>query len=303
MNIHLENVDLNSSSGPNHFASKLIKYLDVTFDLQKAPDVRLCFIESYSDNHNEVPLIQRLDGIYFNAAQDYKLQNSNIQKTYNTAAGVIFQSNFNEALTRKYFDSHENSTVIHNGADVDYIDEILPLNSSKLDKYDNVWCCASSWRPHKRLSENIRYFLEHSSKDDCLVIAGRKIEDIVKSDRIFYVGEINIQNLVSLYKRSKYFIHLAWLDHCPNVVVDARASGCTIICTSAGGTKEIAGKEAIVVQEDDWDFTPVELYNPPRLDFNKKIKNNWDVDYNMINTAEKYMNFLKGVIDEKDTFI
>ena len=27
MNIHLENVNLQSTSGPNHFANKLIKYL------------------------------------------------------------------------------------------------------------------------------------------------------------------------------------------------------------------------------------------------------------------------------------
>ena len=38
-----------------------------------------------------------------------------------------------------------------------------------------------------------------------------------------------VNTLLSLYKRSKYFIHLAWLDHCPNVVVDARASGLIVI--------------------------------------------------------------------------
>ena len=70
--------------------------------------------------------------------------------------------------------------------------------------------------------------------------------DTTRGDRLF----------ISLL--SAAFIHLAWLDHCPNVVVDARAAACQIICSSAGGTKEIAGPSAIVIEEDEWDFEPVD---------------------------------------------
>ena len=62
MNIHLENVDLKSTSGPNHFAGKLIKYLekrDFSFDTKRAPDARVCFIESHRRQFDDVPLIQR----------------------------------------------------------------------------------------------------------------------------------------------------------------------------------------------------------------------------------------------------
>lgn len=296
MNIHLENVNLSSASGPNHFASKLVKYAlknGVDFDFNTKPDARLCFIETHVKKTENTPLYQRLDGIYFNLSQPYKIQNANIEKTYNEANGVIFQSNFNKYLTTEYFGEHSNSVVIHNGADLEIIEKTPTLNHSALDKFDNVWCCASSWRPHKRLNENIRYFLEYSSERDCLVIAGKSEEKINKNNRIFYVGNIDITKLISLYKRSKYFIHLSWLDHCPNVVVDARASGCSIICSSAGGTKEIAGLDAVVLQEEEWDFKPVKLYNPPPINFDKKIKNIWDIDYNMENVAEKYMEFLR----------
>ena len=88
MNIHLENINLQSTSGPNHFASKLTKYLDATFDTGQRPDIRLCFIETHRAQNN-IPLVQRLDGIYFNKAQNYKFQNTNIKKTYDKAAGVI----------------------------------------------------------------------------------------------------------------------------------------------------------------------------------------------------------------------
>jgi len=296
MNLHLENVDTKSTSGPNHFASKLIKYAvksGINFDYNLKPDAYLSFIESRLGESSQIPLFQRLDGIYFNLAQPYKIQNSNIQRTYNMATGVIFQSNFNQKLTTKYFGEHNNGTVIHNGADVEYIKSVPALENKSLEKFENVWSCASSWRPHKRLSDNIRYFLEHSSEKDCLVIAGEKEEKIFKNERIFYVGKISVLQLISLYKRSKYFMHLAWLDHCPNVVVDARASGCQIICSSAGGTKEIAGPDAIVIEEEEWDFEPVLLYEPPQMDFSKKIKNTWDVDYNMEAVSKRYMKFIK----------
>ena len=102
MNIHLENINLNSTSGPNQFAGKLIKYLkktNVLFNLDQDPDARLCFIESHLSHTDNIPLFQRLDGIYFNSAQDYKLQNLNIKNTYDRTSGVIFQSHFNKPQT------------------------------------------------------------------------------------------------------------------------------------------------------------------------------------------------------------
>jgi len=293
MKIRLENVNFNSNSGPNSFGKKLQKYL-----LQNGHEVCgdnydsiLCFIETNRDFSGK-KLFQRLDGIYFNTDFDYNNQNQNILKTYNRADGVIFQSNFNKQLTERYFGTHKNSTIIHNGADVELIKDIKPIQNKILDQYENVWSCAASWRPHKRLKDNIRYFLEHKGQNDCLVVAGSP-DYHIKDPNIFYVGELGYEKILSLYKRSKHFIHLAWLDHCPNVVVDAKASGCQIICSSAGGTKEIAGLAATVIVEDEWDYKPTKLYNPPSIDFTQKIKNTYDVEYNMLNVADKYVSFIR----------
>ena len=297
MNICLENVNLGSHSGPNSFANKLVKYLAIdnhSITKLEQADVRLCFIETQQID-TKIPLYQRLDGIYFNTAQDYKQQNYNIERTYNQAHGIVFQSEFNKKLTFEHFGPHDNATIIHNGADIELIDEILPLSHTKLDKYSNIWSCASSWRPHKRLNDNIRYFLEHSEKDECLVVAGDVPQRNIREDRIFYVGHLDQNQLLSLYKSSKYFIHLAWLDHCPNVVVDARACGCQIICSSSGGTKEISGLNAIVIDEKTWDLKPTKLYEPPKINFSKKINNLYDSGYNMADVVKKYVYFMKIV--------
>jgi len=295
LKINLENVSLDSSSGPNSFAKKLHKYMNTdlcSIGSFSDPDIYLCFIESQRRSFDK-PIYQRLDGIYFNTSQNYNLQNANIKRIYNMADGVIFQSVFNQRLISKFFGEHKNHTVIHNGADMETIMQVSPL---PLDRYEKLWSCASSWRPHKRLGENIRYFLEHSSEQDGLMVAGSVPQvEKVKHDRIHYVGTLNQKQLFALYKKSDYFLHLAWLDHCPNVVVDARACGCKIICSSAGGTIEIAGSNAIVIQEDEWNFEPVELYSPPAMNFDKKISIGGDSQLDMSIVANKYKDFILGV--------
>ncbi len=292
MKIRLENVNLNSNSGPNSFAQKLVKKMKQQGHLisNHDYDAALCFIEDYSNlpGHN---LYQRLDGIYFNTDFNYKLQNSNILKTYKKANGIIFQSEFSKKLVQTFFGEHDNSTVIHNGADLEYINSVPKLVNKTLDEYDKVWSCAASWRPHKRLKDNINYFLEHKGEKDCLVVAG-KPDYHFKDPNIYYVGGLNYEKLISLYKKSFYFLHLGWLDNCPNVVVDARAAGCNIICTTAGGTMEIAGLDATVIQ-DNWDFKPTRLYDPPPLDFSIKIKNNHESCYDMETVTKQYLKFLK----------
>jgi len=293
MKIFFDNVNFNSNSGPNGFGKKLFNCLEgkgyQVFDTPMkaiSPDIQLSFIAS---NFKLAPIVQRLDGIYFNSDQDFNSLNEPIEKTYQAANGVIFQSEFNKLLTEKFFGVKEKSFVIHNGTCLEDVENIAPLISKDLERFKNIWTCASSWRPHKRLSENVRYFSEHSSENDCLIVAGANPDCKLDHDRVFYAGVLDWKTLVSLYKVSKYFIHLAWLDHCPNVVVDARAAGCHIICSSAGGTKEIAGKNSTIIDEDDWDFTPVRLYNPPIMDFSKKIYDGEESDIDIKNTANSYL--------------
>ena len=294
MNINLENINLQSNSGPNSFANKLVKYKPkyITFDNNREYEATLCFVES----HNLLPLkplFLRMDGIYINTAQNYSAQNANIKRTYQMSSGIIFQSEFGKKLIEKTFGVHENSIIIPNGADLLSISDTQPL---AFNKYENLWCCAANWRPHKRLSENIRYFLEHAGDNDGLIVAGAvPLSDQVKHTRIHYSGDLNQKQLFSLYKRSKFFIHLASLDCCPNVVIDARACDCKIVCTDSGGSREIAGSNAVVVKDLDWDYEPLDLYNPIKLDFSETIDNSLfgNSDYDMSSVSRKYFDFIK----------
>ena len=308
MKVFTHNFNPESNSGPNKFSrtlfNSLIKNKDVSItNNQSDADVEFCLIQQQV--HKVKPMVLRLDGIWFNSEQDYEQQNAPIKFAYQNADAVIFQSNFNKNLTESWFGKHKNSVVIHNAADLNLINV---ANSHfwdrKLGKDTEVWSCASNWRPHKRLKDNIRYFLDFAPKDAVFAIAGGlhmdEAKEILKIDnRIFLMGDLDYMSLLSLYKKSSTFIHLAYLDHCPNVVVDAQAAGCNIICSSSGGTKEIVEKGLIVI-EDNWNFKPCKLYKPPVINFkNKKEVFSHvceDKKRNIVNCSKKYYDVLKGII-------
>jgi len=296
MRILLDNVNVNSSSGPNSFGRRLMiesqKINHVMGPDVIDPDIQLSFIVA---TQKKAKMALRLDGIYFNSKQDWERLNAPIKQSFDRAELVVYQSNFNKKLTERYFGTAKKSVVINNGTCLQTVDAIPKFNHPELDKYSEVWSCASSWRPHKRLKENIGYFLEKSPEDSCLVVAGENPDHVVKHPRILYTGQLSWEQCVALYKRSSTFLHLAFLDHCPNVVVDARAAGCKLIVASSGGTKEIAGPNSVIIEDLDWDLSPLELYSPPPLDYSKARKNEINSDVNIVSVSRRYIEALESI--------
>lgn len=307
MNVYFHNFDPLSNSGPNKFTRQLVSCL---VDQEK---IKLVNSQSESNiefaliqlsNYKKSPLILRLDGIYFNNKQDFTQQNSPIKYAYEQSDCVIFQSEFNKKLSETWFGPHRKSYVIHNEPDLQLIRSISKDRCDNfIDRSVEVWACASSWRPHKRLEENLEYFCKKAPKECVMFVAGPNPDPLVikkyakiSQGRIFYVGELKYEDLISLYKRSSTFVHLAYLDHCPNVVVDAQASGCKIICASSGGTKEIVNS-GLIVQDINWDFTPIDLYSPPKLDFDnfKEINLENKKETSIKDAALGYYNAMKEI--------
>ncbi len=294
MKILLDNVDVNSSSGPNSFGRRLqteIKKMGHVIDTTVvSPDVQLSFIMT---NQIKAKVALRLDGIYFNSRQNWEKLNTPIKDSFNSAELVIYQSNFNKSLTEKYFGYAKRSIVINNGTCISTIESIPTLR--QLNEYAEIWSCASSWRPHKRLKDNINYFLEKSPSDACLVVAGENPDYVVQHARIFYAGKLSWEQCISLYKSSSVFLHLAFLDHCPNVVVDARAAGCRLVVSSSGGTKEIAGLNATIVEDVDWDMLPLDLYSPPAIDYSRERSNEIVSNIDIVDVSRQYISALESI--------
>ncbi len=304
MKVFTHNFNPQSNSGPNKFTrslfARLISKNQVSLtNNQQDSDVEFCLIQQQA--HKVKPMVLRLDGIWFNSEQDFNNQNKPIKFSYDNADAVIFQSNFNKKLTEHWFGKHKNSFVISNTSDEKLIDKIdKNFWREKLGHPEEVWSCASSWRPHKRLNDNIRYFLEVAPENAILAVAGKDATidnlSIKNNKRIFFLGELDYLSLLSLYKLSSTFVHLAYLDHCPNVVVDAQASGCHVVCSSSGGTSEVVYDGTIII-EDEWDYSPIPLYKPPKIDYYKAVKvDDLKRKRTMDSCANDYLTVMKGII-------
>lgn len=303
MKIFLDNVDPSSLSGPNTFGTKLTRSLIrlghfVSLKPFPGDDVQLSFIETTRRTAPKVVL--RLDGIYFNSRQSWPSLNSPIERSYRAADGVVFQTEFDKKLVEKYFGPHPRGVVIPNGTCLDVIEGIQPIDRRALGlaKFSEVWCCSASWRPHKRLKDDIDYFLRFAPLDAGLVVLGENPDHVIEDPRVVYVGKVTWPMCIAIYKACTVFVHLAYLDHCPNVVLDARASGCHIVAASSGGTKEVAGLDATIVEDDEWDFAPLDLYSPPALHYDRRIKNTLDASSDIERAVEKYVDFLESVVSK-----
>ena len=105
MKIFFDNVNFNSSSGPNGFGKKLafmiekdnqvFSSVEDLIKIKEKPDVQLSFIQATC---RLAPIVQRLDGIYFNSEQDFNSLNLPIESTYQMSSAVIFQSDLKKCL-------------------------------------------------------------------------------------------------------------------------------------------------------------------------------------------------------------
>jgi glycosyltransferase involved in cell wall biosynthesis len=273
MKIHFDNINLSSRTGPNSFASRLAKELiklghKIELEDGSNCDVSLVFIEP-TGRHLAKKIVQRLDGIWF-SPKEFDTKNTNIKSLYSISNHVIWQSNFDKIMTTKWWKEPLCGSIIRNGIEnisVKNAQVEQQLNHLK-NKYEKIFVCSANWHPQKRLSENFRLF-KHikniSQQRCCLIVMGNnpiRIEDL----DVFYTGNLSHDVCMQIFENADWMLHLAWLDHCPNTVVEALSKNLPVICTEAGGTCELVTNYGIMLKEDKkYDFELVDYENPPIL--------------------------------------
>ncbi len=110
---------------------------------------------------------------------------------------------------------------------------------------------------------------------------------IVKHDDVFYAGSVSHDLYFQVYSIADWMIHLAWLDHCPNVVVEALSQDCPVICTNSGGTGEIVGSNGIVISETTpYEFELTDYDEPYRLEIPSLELPNLSIDNSYLDIKE-----------------
>jgi len=234
-------------------------------DNNKPYDSMLIFIEPDSKPNPGARIVQRLDGIWFKPEQ-FHSHNVSIKWAYDHCHDVIWQSAFDRKMTAKHW-GDRNGEVIHNGIKINESTVTDKSLHSIRKEYDKVFVCSSSWHRQKRLKENTELFFEIKKKypNSCLVVMGSAPDFTVEDSDVFYTGSIAHDLCLEVFAMADWMIHLAWLDHCPNVVVEALSQNCPVICSSSGGTQEIVKGNGLILPEK-------EIYNFDLLDYDKPYK-------------------------------
>jgi glycosyltransferase involved in cell wall biosynthesis len=260
------------------------------------------------------PYVLRIDGIYFDkkntTGDNYKL-NKRIFKSIDSASGVIFQSNFSKNLVEYHYGKiHVPSTVILNGAPLMNLKKLIECKKKTI-------VCSADWRSHKRLLSIIEVVHRLRKNIDCelIVLGDTRGNKIPHYNFVRFIGSVPQDIVLTYLMQADLFIHLAWLDPCPNSVVEAISCGVPVVCSNRGGTPEIVnftsgGRVASCDNEVDYRDL-VDLYNPPVPDIDQVVKCaeyvltrqrevTSKIDRSKIDiviTAKKYVNFLKSVVE------
>jgi glycosyltransferase involved in cell wall biosynthesis len=324
MRIFFDGVNFESRTGPNSFALRLARQLSLMGHVVADPDdydVALVFVEATQRLDRRRPYVHRLDGFWMKPSELASGRNDGIRRTYSDASAVVWQSEFDRGMTLRWF-GHPSGpgTVIRNGVPIVPRESIvMPSGLERLRKeHDEVFVCSANWHPQKRLRANIELFrrVRRDPRRSCLIVLGDHPDVVVRSspdDRVFYAGSIPHDDCLALYSVADWMIHLAWLDHCPNTVVEALSVGTPVVCSPAGGTVELlAGHNAVgqdeprglTIDEPPHDMSLADYDSPPdvsgtidALDHLPMFWPAFDVsDLDIVRCAQSYERVLQGVL-------
>lgn len=302
--------------GAGNFLNNLVNVFEQTSGVSivnaRNPLQHIGLFNSVSTGLPFKPYVLRMDGIYFDRMETMganEALNRRIYRSIRNASGIVFQSEFSKMLIESHFGSIDcPSTIICNGA---------PINRKEKphSNYDKVTIvCSAVWRRHKRLKETIEVVRRVNRSIPCdLIVLGEIEEELPSYEFLKLMGKVPQEVLFNYIKTADVFLHLCWLDNCPNSVVDALSHGVPVVCSNQGGTRELLEKTrgGIVVDcDEDVDCSGlVDLYHPPAPNIDKVvgaveevIKNqayySSDMDLASIDikiVSKKYLSFLNRI--------
>jgi len=220
-----------------------------------------------------IPTVLRLNGIYYDKADNYQRRNTEISKSHQTADAVIYQSRFSQAMCERYLSKRSTiiCRVIYNGVEKDW-------NNYEDHEEINIVSCAK-WRRHKRLPEIIEVFNEFiktypNSKLHIIGPMGKGAKQIPHG-KVIYYGKLDFEQIKNIYKTGDISIHLSKKDSCPSSVVESIAAGMPVVTTNAcGGATEMCDHtdNCCVVNGDEFTTNPDFIYKDPYNKLPKYVK-------------------------------
>ena len=274
MKVAFNRLEDSPTQGPNIFVKRLSEALrqnkiDIV-NARRPHDIHFITIQGSrrrADQFN-AKVVLRIDGIYHDSSRDSEGSNRGISDTYHHVDGIIFQANFAREMIYKHFGSPKRAkyeAVIHNAVDK----KLFSPTGDKIDfGYKHMLVVSGRWQTHKRLSCMVDSFLALDRNDVGLIVLGEVEKDKqINDNRIKYIGFVPPNELCKYYRSADAMLHFAYIDWCPNTVIESIASGVPVISTHNGGVPEIVRDSGIIIKsEADYDMQFIDFQKLPKVD-------------------------------------
>jgi len=300
-----------ANTGKGFFIQRLIKALEetgveVTEKHRDSADIELGIGKFVAPAYKVKKRVVRIGPSHFDTNQNWRQLNKRKAEAVRQADGVIYQSKWAQKVGRIYLGDGKIERVIFNGG------PIFKGHGNKAMR-DTAIMSTRKWIPQKRLKHILKIFGTKMDKGPFkLMVFGECDKKLVRkfgSDKINFRGPQPQETVQLALRHAKFMIHPVWLDACPNSVVEALSNGCPVLSSNQGGTVELINCTCgAVIQDDDWDYRPVNLLKPPPIDEDMWVNGIMSMfvggydrmqtqHVDIRNVAEQYIDFFEAVLD------
>lgn len=263
-----------------------------------------------------------------------RLNNKNAQNHF-IADAIIYQSEYSKKCYDRYFDRKQADLpykIIFNGIDTDIF---RPKKNQKYDSKIQILMSHTYW-PSKRFlfstevakelkRRNVNFRINILGKGivnpiyrhDTMAHFKRQIHRNNLAEYFHFIGFIEPDKLHHVYHNYDIFLSFSHIDPCPNVVVEAMASGLPIVAPRSGGIPEQLGiNYDYLVEEgiDDCALENIWAYSRP---LDSTVKNFTDKillaieqkkvisdylreravnEFKISDTSSKYLDFIEQIL-------
>lgn len=200
-----------------------------------------------------VPLVVNQDGVGYPAwaGRETEAVNRPLRRLLAAADHVLYQSEFCKRSADEWVDSPSGTwEVLPNAVD---IDSFTPLEGRVADDRGPILLLGGDQSQAYRLDLALATLaaLVRDHPDVELIVAGSMVvplEPLAErhgvTGRVHAVGRYTQRDAPAIYRRAHLLLHTKVNDPCPNVVLEAMATGLPIVYPRSGGVPELVGDDA-----------------------------------------------------------
>ena len=197
----------------------------------------------------DVTVVHRIDG----AAQDYGRDPAadRAQERVNRVADItIFQSRYCRYSTREKFRViGQDGPVIHNPVDVDLFRPDGPR--AELPPWDGPRIAAITWSTNPRKGVASMYRVARLFPEAQFVFCGR-YDDAPDLPNVVRLGVLDASALATTIRSCHVFATFAENEACPNVILEALATGLPVLYRDSGAAAELVDDCGVPVTEESF---------------------------------------------------